>query len=151
MYCATVEDLQSSGLSNSWKVLSVNHDWNGLEFVSTIEHVKYPFYAVQFHPEKNLYEFIKNKNISHTANAVKYAQYFADFLLNEARKSTNDFPNSTIEENMLFYNYVPEYTGKEGSAFAQIYGFSNDGSNISLSAKLTLLLTFIVVLLQKWY
>lgn len=150
MYCATIDGLATSGLNKTWKVLSVNHDWNGLEFVSTIEHVKYPFYGVQFHPEKNLYEFVKNKNISHTADAVSYAQYFADFFLSEARKSTNNFPNSTIENDLLFYNYVPEFSGKKGSAFAQIYGFTNDGSKIiALSTNLTLLLTFLVFLFSR--
>lgn len=150
MYCATSDILASSGLNKTWRVLSINQDWNGLEFVSTIEHVKYPFYGVQFHPEKNLYEFVRNKNISHTADAVTYAQYFADFLLSEARKSTNDFSSTKIEDDMLFYNYIPEFSGKKGSAFAQIYGFSNDGSEVFvLSTKLTLLLTCFVVVLSS--
>lgn len=145
-YCATVDGFADFGLNRTWKILSLNHDWNGLEFISTIEHVKYPFYGVQFHPEKNLYEFVKNRNISHTANAITYAQYFADFLLSEARKSTNDFSSSKIEDEMVFYNYVPEYTGKKGSIFAQIYGFSNDGSDMFSSfTKLTLLLTGLIV------
>ncbi|KAL5292057.1 GGH.2 family protein [Megaselia abdita] len=126
MYCATVDGLANSGLNNSWKVLSVNHDWNGLEFISTIEHVKYPFYAVQFHPEKNLYEFVKKKNISHSADAVTYAQYFADFFISEARKSTNNFPNDTVENDMLIYNYAPEFTSKLGSSFEQCYLFANN-------------------------
>ena len=40
-----------------WKLLSVNTDTEGLEFISTMEAENYPFYASQFHPEKNSFEW----------------------------------------------------------------------------------------------
>jgi gamma-glutamyl hydrolase len=106
--------------------MSVNSDWNGLEFISTIEHRHYPFYGVQFHPEKNLYEWVRNKNISHTANAIAASQYFAEFFVSEARKSDNHFKDSLTEDQYVIYNFAPQFTGAKGSAFEQCYLFDSE-------------------------
>jgi gamma-glutamyl hydrolase len=103
--------------------MSVNQDWNGFEFISTIEHRNYPFYGVQFHPEKNIYEWVRNKNISHTQNAIEAAQYFAKFFVNETRKSTNSFKNSATEDKYVIYNFNVTFTGAVGSSFEQCYMF----------------------------
>lgn len=106
--------------------MSVNKDWNGLEFISTIEHRSYPFYGVQFHPEKNLYEWVRNKNISHSAHAINAAQYFADFFVNEARKSDHHYKDSKTEDQYVIYNFQSTFTGLKGSAFEQSYLFPNE-------------------------
>lgn len=103
--------------------MSTNKDWNGLEFISTIEHHSYPFYGVQFHPEKNLFEWVRNKNISHTQNAIAAAQYFSEFFVNEARKSEHRFKDAKTEDQYVIYNFKPEFTGAVGSAFEQAYMF----------------------------
>lgn len=106
--------------------MSVNSDWNGMEFISSIEHRYYPFYGIQFHPEKNLYEWVRNKNISHTANAIEVSQYFAEFFIDEARKNDNRFKDSTTEDKYVIYNFPPSFTGAKGSAFEQSYLFPAD-------------------------
>lgn len=106
--------------------MSVNNDWNGLEFISTLEHRRYPFYGVQFHPEKNLYEWVRNKNISHTAHAIRASQFFSDFFVNEARKSDNHFKDAKTEDQHVIYNFPPEFTGAKGSSYEQSYLFSAD-------------------------
>jgi gamma-glutamyl hydrolase len=106
--------------------MSVNNDWNDLEFISTIEHRFYPFYGVQFHPEKNLFEWVRNKNISHTGSAVSSAQYFADFFVNEARKSSHTFKDAKTQDQYVIFNYAPSFTGAKGSAFEQCYLFDKD-------------------------
>ena len=40
-----------------WKPLSYNYDRNKLIYISTIEAHEYPFVGVQFHPEKNIFEW----------------------------------------------------------------------------------------------
>ena len=70
-------------LTTQFRVMSVNKDWNGFEFISTLEHVILPFYGTQFHPEKNIYEWINGKNIPHGDNATKTSQYFADFFIKD--------------------------------------------------------------------
>uniref|UniRef100_W8B2C3 folate gamma-glutamyl hydrolase n=2 Tax=Ceratitis capitata TaxID=7213 RepID=W8B2C3_CERCA len=146
IFCFTKETFATYGLNKYWNVLSVNHDWYGAEFISSLEHVKYPFYGVQFHPEKVLYEFIPNRNITHTSQAVIASQYFADFFLNEARKNRNHFANRTEEINALIYNYQPVYTGAKGSAFVQQYLFDTQFYGTSSGAtKLHCLLALITI------
>ena len=118
-----LKNLTEFGLDNEWRVMSVNSDWNGLEFISTIEHRFYPFYGIQFHPEKNIYEWVRNKNISHTANAITASQYFAAFFVNETRKNDNHFKDAKTEDQYVIYNFEATFTGKVGSAFEQCYLF----------------------------
>lgn len=106
--------------------MSVNDDWNGFRFISTIEHRFYPFYGVQFHPEKNLYEWVRNKNISHTQNAIATSQYFSEFFVNEARKSGHQFKDAKTEDKYVIYNFEATFTGAVGSAFEQAYMFPSN-------------------------
>ena len=122
-FCITEKNLTAYNLTQDWRVMSVNNDWNGFEFVSSIEHRNFPFFGVQFHPEKNIYEWVKNRNISHTFNAIKASQYFADFFINEARKSPNRFANDTEIDQYVIYNFEATFTGLKGSAFEQCYLF----------------------------
>ena len=41
------QNLIRFGMDHFWQLLSVNHDLDGLEFVSSMEARDYPFYAVQ--------------------------------------------------------------------------------------------------------
>lgn len=124
-FCVTEANLTSAGLDRDWQVTAVNRDSQGLEFVSSFEHKQYPIYGVQFHPEKNAYEWRVTNNNPHTANAILVGQYFANFFINEARKNNHQFPSSEEEERALIYNYQPAYTGKTGSTFEQCYFFTD--------------------------
>lgn len=66
-------------------MLSLNRDKNNLEFISTLEHKQFPFYGLQFHPEKDLYEWVTGKNIPHGTEATIASQYFANFFVNEGK------------------------------------------------------------------
>lgn len=80
---------------------------------------------MQFHPEKNLYEWIRNRNIAHSSNAILAAQYFATFLVNEARKNDNHFGGVDEENRVLIYNFEATFTGLKKSAFEQSYLFKD--------------------------
>ncbi|XP_069702026.1 gamma-glutamyl hydrolase A-like [Periplaneta americana] len=123
-FCLTEENLTIAGLDRDWQVLSLNKDRLGFEFVSSFEHKRYPIYGVQFHPEKNTYEWNAEKINPHTANAILTEQYFANFFVNEARKSNHSFPTEDLEEAALIYNYLPTYTGRNDSTFEQCYFIS---------------------------
>lgn len=126
----------------------MNHDLNNLEFISSLEHITYPFYGLQFHPEKNLYEWKIGEKIPHGKNAIEIAQYFANFFVNEgtsvffedfyilylksiptkiilcaARKNHHIFQSSEEEAQTLIYNYSPTYTALGHSVFMQSYIF----------------------------
>jgi len=80
-----LQNLTLSGLDREWRVTAVNKDRQGLEFVSSFEHKQYPIYGVQFHPEKNAYEWKVTSKIPHTAKAISVGQYFANFFINEGK------------------------------------------------------------------
>ncbi|KDR20013.1 Gamma-glutamyl hydrolase [Zootermopsis nevadensis] len=124
-FCVTETNLTAVGMDKDWNVTAVDSDSEGLEFVSSFEHKLHPFYGVQFHPEKNSFEWKATKYIPHTANAILVQQYFANFFVKEARKNHHQFPSQDDEEAALIYNYQPTYTGKNDSTFEQCYFFSD--------------------------
>ncbi|XP_061096302.1 gamma-glutamyl hydrolase [Conger conger] len=111
---------KSMELRDFYSVLTTNNDGN-VEFVSTMEAYDFPFYGTQWHPEKNAFEWTRSY-IPHSPSAVKSMFYMADFFVNEARKSSHQFPSEEEERDALIYNYSPIYTGSK-SAFVQIYAF----------------------------
>ncbi|XP_050797462.1 gamma-glutamyl hydrolase-like [Gopherus flavomarginatus] len=109
-------------LRNFCKVLTTNTDGK-IEFASTMEAYKYPIYGVQWHPEKNPFEWKNVSGIPHSPSAVKVTYYLADFLVNEARKSLHHFPSKDEETKALIYNYAPVFSSAF-SIYQQIYFFA---------------------------
>ena len=55
------------GMDKFWNPLSYNYDRYNLEYLSSIEAKNYPFVGVQFHPEKNIFEWAdKEPRIPHS-------------------------------------------------------------------------------------
>jgi gamma-glutamyl hydrolase len=73
-------------LDEEWLFMTTNKDSDGLEFISSLEHQTYPLYGLQFHPEKNIYEWKEGKVHPHSAEAIRVSQYFANFFVNEGKK-----------------------------------------------------------------
>lgn len=112
-WCLTPENFTKLELlKDFWNVLSTNYDENGIQFISMMESKHYPIWAVQYHPEKNMFEWTeKYPNIPHTQDAVHIAAFHSEFFVEEARKNLNTFPSREEEEKHLIYNYSPVYTG----------------------------------------
>ncbi|KAL1776046.1 gamma-glutamyl hydrolase [Sigmodon hispidus] len=112
---------ENEKLRNFFNILSTNSD--GItEFISSAEGLKYPVYAVQWHPEKAPYEWKKLTGISHAPNSVKTAFYLAEFFVSEARKNNHHYVNEFEELESLIYQFAPVYTGNI-SSFQQCYMF----------------------------
>nr|XP_033785699.1 gamma-glutamyl hydrolase isoform X1 [Geotrypetes seraphini] len=108
-------------LRKFYKVVTTNTAGH-LEFISTIEAFEYPIYGIQWHPEKNSFEWRNNSSIPHSPQAVKLAFYMAEFFVNEARKSFHNFKSSKEKMEALIYNYNPVFTGPFAT-FEQVYFF----------------------------
>jgi len=122
--CVTPSDFKANAyLPNFYSVLSTNVDRKEKEFISTMEGIKYPVNAIQWHAEKPQFEWNPKEVINHSADAIYSMQYFGDFLVDEARKSMHHFPNIEAEYNSLIYNYKPAYTQKATGDFEQCYVF----------------------------
>jgi gamma-glutamyl hydrolase len=121
---------QTSALTSFYSLLSTNKDRKGVDFVSTIEAFKYPIFGVQWHPEKNPFEWavtaegVPYEAIDHSPDAIKVAQYMANFFVGQARKSTHRFQDVAREQALLIYNWVP--TNTPGGDFVQTYFFPKD-------------------------
>ncbi|XP_058499090.1 gamma-glutamyl hydrolase-like [Solea solea] len=101
-------------LKKFYKVLNTNTDGK-VKFVSTMEAYDYPIYAIQWHPEKNAFEWTKPA-VAHCPSAVKTSFLMAEFFVGEARKNFHRFETEKEELKALIYNYSTVYT-------APVYGF----------------------------
>lgn len=127
----TPERFQSDkALSAVWRITSINYDKAGRPFVSTIEPVDnetFPFYGVQYHPEKNAFEYatypgtnIPYEAIDHSAPGIRFSMYTAEFFVDLARQSLQrNRQHSYTKEG----TYPPVYTYpiQVGLGFEQIY------------------------------
>ena len=88
--------------------------------------VKYPFYGLQWHPEKAAFEWHPEKDTRHSWDAIRLGQYFANFFVNEARKNNNTFGSYEEELKWVIAKHQPTFTGymtKSKTPFDQIYVF----------------------------
>lgn len=127
-YCITEKNLTAFHLDQEWRVISLNDDQSKepIRFISAMEHLKYPFYGVQFHPEKVLYEWVENYNIPHLQEAAYASQYFERFFIEECRRSSHKFENFTEENRHMIYNFPITFTAIRGSTYQQAYMFQED-------------------------
>ncbi|KAI3383166.1 hypothetical protein SNEBB_007680 [Seison nebaliae] len=127
-YCLTNKKFQSEKiLNNFYKNIGTssknNDDKIENQFVAIIESKNYPFYGVQFHPEKASYEFNKRKKgLSHSAGAIELQNQMAQFFVNQARKtgrreSLNEF------RKYLIKNFPINHTDPDRSIFNSVYFF----------------------------
>lgn len=83
-------------LSSNFKITSIAQSSSGRKFVNSVESINYPIFGIQFHAEKNLYEW--KVAAPHNFEADLITQYFANFLVSQARQSNHTF-NGTADEN----------------------------------------------------
>ncbi|KAM6454593.1 gamma-glutamyl hydrolase [Liasis olivaceus] len=111
---------ENEKLRNFYKILTTN--FHNVEFISTMEAYRYPIYGVQWHPEKNPFEWKNSTGIPHSSGSIKVAFFIAEFFVNEARKSSHHFSSKKDETDALIYNFNPVFTGIF-SSFDQVYFF----------------------------
>ncbi|KAK7878194.1 hypothetical protein WMY93_031191 [Mugilogobius chulae] len=112
---------ENADLNRFYKVLSTNTDGENRVYFY-IEANDYPFYGVQWHPEKNPYEWTRDFYV-HTPTSIRMTFYFAEFFVNEARKNKHSFENEKAVRDLLIYHFHPNYTGETSSVFEQKYFF----------------------------
>ncbi|KAI3695276.1 hypothetical protein L1987_78271 [Smallanthus sonchifolius] len=112
-------------LCSFFKILTTSTDQNNKVYVSTVQSENYPVTAVQWHPEKNAFEW-GSSVIPHSDNAIQVTQHVANFFIGEARKSFDRPPAKQVLANLI-YNYSPTYCGTAGKGYDEVYIFSETG------------------------
>ncbi|KAL8046682.1 hypothetical protein ABFX02_08G192716 [Erythranthe guttata] len=112
-------------LDSFFKILATSRDKKGKDYVSTVQARNYPVTAVQWHPEKNAFEWGLSE-IPHSEDAVQVTQHVANFFVREARISAKNKPKPSPRKVLdnLIYNHSPTYCGNAGKGFDEVYIFS---------------------------
>lgn len=125
-FCLTLEDFQAYNLGKFFKILSTNEDLKGVTFVSSIEAISVPVFAVQFHPEMAVFEWgdrsPERRNLHHNWDTAMFSQFLANFFVEQARHNEHHFPSKDEERKALIYNYQPVFT-EDVDSFTQMYFF----------------------------
>lgn len=113
--------MKSSDAKDEWLVTSLSTAANGLEFIASAEHKKYPFFGVQFHPEKIAYEWERADNFPHSLDALIANRYFYDTLAYFSRKNENKYGSLLRENRSLIYNHLAVIPAN--GQYEQVYFF----------------------------
>lgn len=108
------------GLSEIFTPTAISYDNKGTPFVAAMESKKYPFFGVQFHPEKAQFIFYPNTKIDHSEDSIYYNRYFADFFVDQCRQNENKFESYTAEAMAVTENW--EVINTEGY-YGAVYVF----------------------------
>lgn len=95
----------SANLSKTYKILSLSNSMkDSFPFVSMIEGIDYPFYAVQFHPELGMGTYYRPLvDFPNDNNAAEFGRNMLWFMLNEAKKSSHTL-NGEDAKNLVANN-----------------------------------------------
>ena len=98
---------------------AISYDNQGVPFVASMESKDYPFFATQYHPEKAQFIFYPGPKIDHSDASIFYNRYFADFFVDQCRRSDATFDSYDDEVQALVENYTTINTnGYDGIDFA---------------------------------
>jgi len=101
-------------LKENFNILNTALDRNGLEYVASAEHKRYPFFATQWHPEKPPFEF-GMQEVPHTMDAILVSQHLANVFVEASRRSSHAFESFEEELDDLIYNYKIYFSLKDES------------------------------------
>lgn len=124
--CLRLDDFKNSALSGSWIPFSENIDRKGTVLVSTVEHIKFPFYGFSMHYERTSFEWPKHDQYPHSLATVEVSQFFANYFVNEARKNENQFNNEDELLNLLIENHAKVVSAKDDVKFFELYLFKKN-------------------------
>ncbi|XP_005182858.1 gamma-glutamyl hydrolase [Musca domestica] len=113
-YCITKGDLSLFKIEGQWRVLATNKDAKGLEFITLTEHVKFPFFGSQIHPERVFYENLHDRDSCHQCpSCYELNQYFAKFFVQQCRANANRFEDHKELVRYSINNFPLTFTGPE--------------------------------------
>ena len=109
----------NKNLNGFWKLIGETTSSYNEKFVSVWEARKYPFYGVQFHPEKAIFEWKVYSDKSY--DSIEMTQIIANRFIEKARQSKNVYTSESEFESTNIYNYRTYTTTM---SFTRIYVFN---------------------------
>ena len=88
------------------------------EFVGAIENKKYPIFALQFHPEKILYETSSSMHISQNQDNLSLSKLFVDYIY---KKLESGARGAEIPNDILRKFSCPRFLMKDAGIFSSAY------------------------------
>tara|TARA_B100000927_G_scaffold289932_1_gene287543 strand:- start:1646 stop:2587 length:942 start_codon:yes stop_codon:yes gene_type:complete len=97
----------TSVLTKYLDIISINKDKNRKEYISTIKFKKYPFWGVQWHPEKVAYEH-NDTHVENSMENINFSSLWSEFFIYLCMKSEN-----YLKDKNLLINNFPLHRGKD--------------------------------------
>lgn len=101
--------MRNKNLTSMFHITSTNEDLDGRPFVSTIESFDFPFFATQYHPEKNNFEYSVEKDtalpyeaINHSDDAVLLSIHLSLSFVRHVRKNITGRYTKPQRHPMIF-------------------------------------------------
>jgi gamma-glutamyl hydrolase len=112
--------------SRCWKINALGNDLTGKYFVSAAESTCRPYFGVQFHPEKPLFEWYSKVSIPHSFDSNEVSRHFIAILDQELRWSRP----THLKESEAFANDIHQFpiTTNGDQYFFQEYIFPSENS-----------------------
>lgn len=117
------------GLTGMFHITSVNQDRKGKPFVSSLEPKspdRHPIYAVQYHPEKNAFEYATTtpdnmpfEDIDHSVDGIYFSVYMAQFFGRLLQRSL--LQQTHVYKDAYRHPLVHSYPMKRALTFEQFY------------------------------
>jgi gamma-glutamyl hydrolase len=108
-----------------WKVDAFTTSSFSDEFLSVFSAKDYPFYGVQFHPEKNLFEW--KVYADRSDSGAEIVQILSNRFVEQARQSKNQFANEADFTKLSIYNFKTHSTNM---SFLSIYLFNENTTTV---------------------
>ncbi|KAJ4454700.1 putative Gamma-glutamyl hydrolase A [Paratrimastix pyriformis] len=96
-------------LPGFYRVLATNADTQGRRFISMVEGRKYPVYGLQWHAERNQYEWGTGEKLDHSVEAVRAVEWVVNYFVQDCRQSGHQL-GADLEKTLLIYNFAPTYS-----------------------------------------
>ncbi|CAD8105104.1 unnamed protein product [Paramecium primaurelia] len=103
-----------------FRITGTNQDIKGQTFIASMQGKQYPVYGVQYHPEKNIFEW--KVSAPHSYLAVKVSANHIDAFVNQARLNNHQF-NAEQLNKAVIYNF--KTVQEKNASFVQVYFFKN--------------------------
>jgi len=104
----SVPTLYPAFSKDKWIITSINEDYNGKEFINSMEMKDFPIFIHMFHPERALSDALYQKNFPAASQVVSASTKLAQTFLNEAKENDSGFVDPGLKEALLIQNFDQE-------------------------------------------